>query len=168
MADLIVLRDEKTVLSKFYQPWLYHKATLAILALAGLYCASCPMTFVGIHGFLSHIPLLAPVTMRIIGISLLIFCLSQAAPVQKLFEIKPLLTLGELSFPIYAFHWPLMLTVEAGLFKFLMGKGFSYDVSAVSGLLVTVVVIIAVAYLINRITNKFHPSASAIVDKLSI
>lgn len=74
--------------------------------------------------------------------------------------------LGDLSFPIYAFHWPLMLTVEAGLFKYFMELDITYDVAAVSAFLLTLPVIILVSYIVYRITLHIKPDVSACINKM--
>ena len=56
--------------------------------------------------------------------------------------------LGSISFETYALHWPLMLTVEAGLFLWFRTR-LSYDVSALLAFVITIVVIYVASILLN-------------------
>ena len=166
ISDLVAQPEKETILSKYYQPFLYKKGTIVVLSIVGLYCASCPLSFVGIHAPLNRVPLLSPTLVRAAGVSMLVFCVSQIKSVQRFFEKKPFMFLGDLSFPIYAFHWPLMLTVEAGFFKYFMELDITYDVAAVSAFLLTLPVIILVSYIVYRITLHIKPDASACINKM--
>lgn len=166
ISDLVAQPEKETILSKYYRPFLYKKGTIVVLSIVGLYCASCPLSFVGIHAPLNRVPLLSPTLVRAAGVSMLVFCVSQIKSVQRFFEKKPFMFLGDLSFPIYAFHWPLMLTVEAGLFKYFMELDITYDVAAVSAFLLTLPVIILVSYIVYRITLHIKPDVSACINKM--
>lgn len=78
-----------------------------------------------------------------------VFYLSKYEVLQRYLSIKPLLSLGKISFEIYAFHWPIMLTVEAGLFLMFIEKT-TYNVSAVGAFILTIPFIYGVSYVMNK------------------
>ncbi len=146
VADLCYCREKNTtVFSRFYHRIVYHKATLALMAAAGLYLAACPMFFTGWYGFFGAIPKMTTELVRATGTALLLFCLVEVPKAARLFEGKVLLFLGEISFCIYAFHWPIALTLQSWLFD-LLNNHMGYDGAAVLAFAITFPITIAASY----------------------
>ncbi len=166
-ADLICLNQEKsTYISAIYERWLYKTPSLIVIALIGLYCATCPMQFSFIHKPIGMLPFINTAMVRAIGCSMLVFCLARSKFVYKIFEFKPLLFIGELSFPIYALYWPLMLSLEAWLFRLFADK-LPYDAAAILGFLITVAVIIPMSLIVLMIEKKLNLNVDGLFDKIS-
>ncbi len=164
VADLVYCsNDGETILNKFYK-FIYTKPALIILAIIGLYFATCPKHFSGIHFILDYIPLMRTGIIRATGCAILIFCLCNCNKVAKIFEWKGLLFIGRLSFHIYAFHWPLMLTLQAFLFKNFLNV-VSYDIAAVGAFLITLPVIILVSWAVSHIEKLKIWNVSGLLDK---
>ena len=148
VADLICFPEkDATVLSKHYFCILGHKSFISIISVIGVYFACVPMYFVGIYSFWGKIPLLFPTLLRSIGTGILLFVLFKTPNLQKFFEHKAFQFLGKLSFPIYAFHWTLMLSLQSWLFK-ILSSNQAYDVSALFSFGITCIVTLILAYLI--------------------
>lgn len=120
------------------------------LLLLGIYLACCPMYFVSIYTVLGKIPGNDTSFVRTTGVAVLLFMLLRSPGTQKLLQHPILLRMGELSFEVYAFHWPLMLSFQAWAFYRLFER-FSYDMAAVGAFLLTLPVIYLTAYLVHAV-----------------
>lgn len=137
-ADLCFCPEaDATVLSRFYGKLLNRKAVAWLLLIPGLWLA-----YFDLH---EHLPVLSRVTGKALGISILLFCMMKLPVLTRPFSWKPMQLLGKYSFGIYAFHWPLMLSVEAKLFDLLSGA-MSYVGAACVSLLLTLPVILVVGW----------------------
>ncbi len=145
MADVYFDNDRNaTVFSKLYWRVINTKTVIAFLLVFGLVLASYP-TYVLQQSVYRLISFLPESIVRSLGISLLLYSLLHFRRLQMVFEWKPLRWVGEISFEVYAFHWPIMLTVQARVFAYLANRT-SYDTAAVISFIVTLPVIIAISY----------------------
>lgn len=118
------------------------------LLLLGSYLATCPMYFTSIHAVLGKIPGINTSFVRAAGVAILLFLLLKAPGMQKRLQHPILLWMGELSFEVYAFHWPLLLSFQSWVFYRLMER-FSYDIAAVGSFLLMLPVTYLTAYLVH-------------------
>lgn len=153
IGDIWYSKDEiETILQKYYISVIDSSLFSLIITLIGLYLMCCPMYFVGIYKALEN---LFPTTalVRSIGIALVFYALLHNIKLRKFFENSVLKWLGKISFEIYAFHWPIMLTVQAGLFKYLI-LNISYKMAAVFSFILALPIIIAGSYLVWYLVEK--------------
>lgn len=118
------------------------------LLLLGAYFATCPMYFSAIHTILEKVPEINPGLARAVGVAILLYLLLRAPRLQKILQHPILLWMGQLSFEVYAFHWPLMLSFQAWIFYHLTER-FSYNAAAVGAFLLTLPLIYLTAYLVH-------------------
>ena len=149
VADLFNYTGPNTTwLSHIYTKWVRHKAFLIPFYIFGTYLACIPFNQTGIYSFL---PSFVGVNLyRAAGIAMCLWCILNCGFAQAILEIKPIQWLGKISFTTYAVHWPLMLSLEAGLFMVLR-KCLSYDISALSAFIITIPCVLTVAYLMWRL-----------------
>jgi len=129
------------------------KATRLVISVLGLYFASCPIFFTGIHRGLGTILHIGTNTVRALGIAMLLFIVLDAPKVQKLCAHPLLLWLGDRSFEVYAFHWPLMLSFQSWAF-YCLSERFSYDIAAVAAFLATLPLIYLTSHLVHCLLAK--------------
>lgn len=153
VADLAYTQDVPTLFSKYYDKVIRKKWFIGLVALVGLYCACCPMYFASIYRFWGNIPLLTPDLIRAVGVACLIYAILFWPRIQSVLSAKPLLWLGKISYAVYAFHWPLMLTLQAWLFGTLI-RTLPYDQAALLAFGLTVPVIFLLAWLMWRLLEK--------------
>ncbi len=142
-----------------------NKAARFAMVMLGLYFAACPMYFTGIHSCLKLTPYISTGLIRAFGISLLLFVLLDAPKAQKCFSHPLLLWIGDRSFEVYAFHWPLMLSLQAWIF-FRLADRCSYDVAAVTAFLLTLPVIYLTAHLVHWLQEKWNSLTARYKSKL--
>ncbi|MGN0443393.1 MAG: acyltransferase family protein [Acutalibacteraceae bacterium] len=147
VADLCLSKDD-TLFSKYYNKLITNKIFLSGCFIFGLFFACCPIKFSSIYSIFETISfrLVTPSTFRAIGISLITYVIVKSPFIHKFFENKIFMFLGKISFSTYAFHWPLMLTVQCGLFKLFIER-ISYNQAAVLSFLVVLPVIIGFSWL---------------------
>lgn len=152
VADLFNYSEPNTTwLSRIYTKLVRHKAFLIPFYILGTYLASIPINQTGIYSFLPSF--VGAILYRATGIAMCLWCILNCGLAQKILEIKPIQWLGKISFTTYAFHWPLMLSLEAGLFM-LMRNRFTYDAAALGAFMITVLCIMIVAYLMWRLLEN--------------
>jgi peptidoglycan/LPS O-acetylase OafA/YrhL len=149
VADLFYYTDSNTTwLSCIYTKLVRHKAFLIPFYILGTYLACIPMSQTGIYRFW---PSLIEVTLyRAAGIAMCLWCILNCRFAQKILEIKPIQWLGKMSFTTYAFHWPIMLSLEAGVFMLMINK-FTYNFAALGAFMITIPCILLVSYLMWRL-----------------
>ncbi|MEA4928550.1 MAG: acyltransferase [Candidatus Limiplasma sp.] len=144
VADLLYTADQPTVLSRWYANWIHRKWFLALLIPVGLYFACIPMYYTPLYAFLQS-PYLPMEPICALGVAILLYVSVHLKAVRRVFAAKPLLWLGKLSYPIYAFHFPLMLSLQAWLFGLFL-KTAPYDQAAVGAFLLTCLATLILSY----------------------
>lgn len=125
-----------------------------VLLALGLYFATCPMYFTGAYAPLHVSYHFDTGIVRAVGIALLLFWLLGSPKVQRFFCHPVLLWIGDRSYELYAFHWPLMLSLQAWLFYRLSDR-YSYDAAALAAFLLTLPVINLTAHLVHWLLAKW-------------
>ena len=145
--------------SKYYCKILDKKWFLCLCFVLGLYFACCPMEFTSVYKFLSVIPVINTGFIRGVGMALIVFVMLKVKPLRSFFELRFFKWLGKFSFAVYAFHWPIMLTLQAYLFSLFLPR-LGYDWSALASFFVTLPIIYAFSYLMWHIleSGKFTES----------
>lgn len=129
--------------------------TFAALVIGG-YFACCPLYYATIYAPLRHLPKVTPDLIRAVGAAMVLYALLHLPRVQKFCSNKLFLFLGRISYPVYAIHWPIMLSLQCWLFSVLIGP-CSYAAAAVISFLLTLPVIYGAAYLMWRTLERDHP-----------
>lgn len=88
---------------------------------------------------------LSPATIRIIGFSILLFCINESAFLKKLLDNRFLKFLGQISAYIYSFHWHIILSIGCYLFLLLHDIPYYLVVTIIS--VVVIIVSIVASYL---------------------
>jgi len=130
-----------------------NKFLRAVLLVLGVYFASCPMYFTGIHSILQTTSHINTDSIRAAGIAVLLFVLMDAPKAQHIFSRPLFLWIGDRSFEIYAFHWPLMLSFQAWAF-YRLSEYCHYDLAAIAAFLLTIPVICLTAQLVRFLLAK--------------
>ncbi len=168
VADLCYCTDrDTTVFSRFYAPVLYNRAVIGVLFVLVAYLMACPMYFTGWYAFFGAIPKLVPEIVRAAGAAILVFCLVQTPKAAKLLESKWMLWLGEISFTVFAFHWLVMLTLQAWLFDGLYDR-LGYDAAAVTSFVLVLPVILAVAWAAHYLEGKIKLDIRGLLEKTEV
>ena len=156
VADLYFFSDVNTTfLSTHYNNYLNEKWFPILAFLDGLYLACVPNGWTGIHSWLSILPSFVNIIIvRAIGVAILIYAILRIDWLQKYLESEPLLRLGKISFSIYAFHWPIMLSLEHFLFLFFLENNVTYFWSSLLSLIITMPIIIFASYFIYLIIEE--------------
>lgn len=135
------------------------KLTFYICATAGFYLAACPSYLAPLYSVWKHIPSLEPPLLHAFGAGLLLYCVCRSDCLQTVLSHRILVWLGKISYSIYAIHWPIMLSLESGLFL-LFQRHMTYDASALSAFFISLPVIYVVScisWLILERNRKYYP-----------
>lgn len=111
----------------------------------GLLCVTIPMDWSGIYDYLPGRGYFNTTVYRTLGITICMYCMFFGGSLRKILEGKVLQWMGKISFATYSVHFPIMLSLEAGLFGYLI-KTHSYNFAAVLSFLITLPVIYIVSY----------------------
>lgn len=144
-------REEKTIVLRF----LDKKGVKGVMTVVGIYLCCIPRIFTGIYAFPELLQLLPDAFYRGVGVSLLLYVINDCHSIQKFFEKDIFVSLGKLSFSVYAIHWPIMLSMETYLFMVLLAK-YSYNTAAITSFIVTCVVILLVAVVVMKIVQMLE------------
>jgi len=161
LADLyFYTNNDTTYFSKFYNSILNHRWFTIASFLGGSYLAMIPLSLSEMYQWLpftqSGIWQFETIDVRFyraLGLAISLWGIINLRIVQKIFEFGPLLWMGKVSFATYAFHWPVMLSLEACLFGFFIGL-FSYDTAALLAFAITLPVIYLLSYIATRYLDK--------------
>lgn len=151
VADLYYNNSaDTTVFSGFYSKIIKKKWVIALCGLIGTFFAVCPMNFTTTHAFLKYIPMAGPGVIRGTGMALVVYAVLYTPAIQKILSNRVFKGLGKISFSVYAFHWPIMLTLQTWLFDLFYSK-MSYDAAAVLAFVITLPMIYLFSYFAWRI-----------------
>ncbi len=164
VADLLFNKNE-TLLGRYYENILHKKWFWICCYAVGLYFAACPMYFTGIYSLWGKIPYLDTKLLRAVGIALIIFVTMKSSVMQRIFEFKLFRWLGKISFEVYAIHWPLMLSVEAGAFMMLINK-YDYNIAACLAFAITLPLIYISAILLHILVRQIEKITAACKSRL--
>lgn len=158
LADVYYYKGiDTTYFSKYYRAIIGSRWFAISAFVIGSFLAMIPMGLVPMYRWLPFIDSgiwqfdqIGISFYRALGLSLSLFGIFQLGGIQKLLEAKPVLWMGKVSFATYAFHWPVMLSLEAYLFgRFI--ESYSYTFSALLAFAITLPVI----YLISSFATKY-------------
>lgn len=144
-------REENTIVLKL----LDKKLVRGGMTLVGIYLCCIPRIFTGIYAFPELLRLFTDAFYRGVGVSLLLYVIHDCNFIQKFLEKDIFVSLGKLSFSVYAIHWPIMLSLEAGLFVVLLNR-WSYNTAAITSFIVTCVVILLVSIVVMKIVQMLE------------
>lgn len=161
IADFIIYRDDETTyFSKYYNKILYSRKFEIICFCIGIYLSTIPMFYVGIHSWLGIFKVLPTSVFRAIGLAIIFYLIQMKKFGKKFFETRCLQWLGKISFPIYSFHWPLMLSFQSYVFSKLILR-YSYDIASIIAFLANFCMIMVVSYIMwfliekSKISSRF-------------
>lgn len=144
-ADILLLDGEdSTPFSRFYIRAINSKLGIVIITVLGILPFCCPRT-IDPNSAWAVFSCVSTNVYRALGVAMLLHGLLRAPSVQGFFEKKLFLGIGEMSFAIYGFHWPIMLVVTMRLFALLL-KPLGYDGAALLSFGLTLPFIFAVSY----------------------
>lgn len=87
----------------------------------------------------------------IIGWTIVIYMIEKHDLFVKFLSCRVIQALGNISFAIYAVHWPIVISLTSALaYGVHYGLGLNYELSALLSILVSTPCIIGIAYIINR------------------
>lgn len=165
IADLYYKPEkDSTILSSFYYKALGTKPVVILTLLFGLLFASCPI-YIKKGGWWDLFARIPTSFYRAAGCALVLYAVLHMARTRRVLETKPLLWFGEMSFELYAFHWPLMLVVQPRLFRAFFAK-MPYDAAALLAFGLTLVLIIGVSFGLHLLVMKNRDYSVAGIKRL--
>lgn len=167
VADLVFMNSaDSTDLSKLYYKIINSKLFIIACGIIGIYFASCPMHFSTIYTVWGKIPFITTGMLRAAGIGMLLYFLINCDILKRFLSHRIFLWFGKISYSIYAFHWPIMLTLEAGLF-IVLREYMSYNSAALTAFAITLPTIYLISYLSWRLLEKSNNlSADYLAEKM--
>lgn len=161
LADLYYYTSPQTTyLSKYYTTFINSRCFAIICVIFGSYIAMIPLSESPFYNFLPfidsgiwHFNELGNCFYRALGVTITVWGIINLKPLQHLLEHKVLLWMGKVSFATYAFHWPIMLSLEAYVFL-TFNDWFDYNTSALCAFALTIPVIYIVSYLANKYMDR--------------
>lgn len=152
VADLLY-NQNPDCFDKFCKNWIHSKFVVFSCLIIGLYFACCPMSFTTIYRVFEYVPKLTTDLLRSLGVAMVLFAMHHLPKLQTWFSGRLFLSLGKVSFEVYALHWPIMLTLQAWLFsKFIVIT--SYDFAAMAAFFATLPVIYAASHCVRLLLKK--------------
>jgi len=160
IADLYVYRErETTYLSRYYSGLLYARFVPGACLAIGLYFASVPNDYAGLHGWLSILNAwIKPSTIRGLGMAIAFFGMLENKWIHKFFEKRALTYLGDISYVTYAFQWPVMLSAMQYFFLEFHRQGMAYEQAANGAVLLTLPIIFVISIVVSKILSTRLPA----------
>ena len=145
--DTIVNKKRKPdIISKIVRCIENFKVIKYFFTFFGLYLACCNMHLTGVYApFLYVFPVGSVI--RSAGISLCVLIIFLSPMIQSFFSKKQLVSLGKISAYVYAFHWPIILSLGCGMFVSLSNRvNYTICVILISISCLTVSILLAFCY----------------------
>ena len=145
--DIIVRKNRiPDIISKIVLYVEYSNVIKCLLLLLGLYLACCNMYLTGVYSIFKHIFPVGSV-IRSAGISLCVLIFFLSPRIQSYFSTKQLVSLGEVSAYVYAFHWQIILSLGCGMFILFSNRvDYTICVILISISCLTVSILLAFCY----------------------
>ncbi len=145
VADLMYNKKDGIIKIKSKKLSCTEKSLVSVILIAvGLFLTSYP-TYIKDGSIWSFYGFFSDVYLREWGICIFFCGLLRSDFLKEILSKKLFTFIGNMSYEIYAFHWPVMLVVEAFLFKILHSK-VTYDCAALLSFGLTLPVVFAVSY----------------------
>lgn len=154
LADLYFYKETKTTYFSKYYTFIYHHYFNIACIIIGSYLAMIPIYMSSNDWYPFIHNNLGSTFVRAFGLTLSMWGILNWKSICIVLENKVLLWMGKISFATYAFHWPIMLSLEAYLFSKLIVK-YSYNTSALLAFIITIPVIYIVSFLITKYLIKY-------------
>lgn len=124
-----------------------------VMMIVGLYLVDINWAISGIWAPLSIIPGITLIC-RSIGCAMCVICIHGSRLLRSIFSAKPLQFLGRISAYIYAFHWPIILSIGCGIYIALKDIPYYYAVVIIS---VTVIITTCLfSFVYTKVLPKIH------------
>lgn len=150
--DLVVNKDTTDdLLSKLVLYIERNNLIKLVFMLVGIYLACCNMQVTGVYSVFGIISPFASV-IRAIGVAICAFIICLCPNFQRIFSMKCLTELGNVSAYVYAFHWPIILSLGCGLFVVFYNK-LNYNICVLIISISCVSISVIIAYLYKRISK---------------
>lgn len=124
----------------------------------GIYLCTCNLTFSGMYA-----PLNAFANgglIRASGCAILLYCIVNSKSAQQVFSFRLFVDLGKISQYVYAFHWPIILSIGCGLYIVL------YNIPYVLAVWIISVVVIFATCVISAIYTSILPNIIILEKRL--
>lgn len=118
---------------------------LPVVMAAGLYLLCINMSVSGMWAPLAIIPE-STLICRSVGCGLCVMCIHSSGLLRSVFSLKPLQLLGRMSAYIYAFHWPIILSLGCGIYIALKDIPYSCAVFVVSAAVIITTCLFSFGY----------------------
>ncbi|MER1986562.1 MAG: acyltransferase [Solibacillus sp.] len=165
LCDLHVNLSEKAHLI------VKNKIVVLVTFLVGIYLASFP--YVDVQGTMYEFIIIEGLEVNyfimahIVGAFLILFALLYSKLLQKIFELRPFLYLGNVSFSLYLIHFIIINSVSCYIFLKLFEQGISYNVSFLMAFCISIVVTFVLAHYMTKYVDLNSVKLSKLVyDKL--
>jgi len=142
------LKEDNSFINKFIYFVCNNRLLLFLLFLVGIYLFTTNSYVSSIWKPFNFLP---PGILRSLGFSICLYYIHQSNILKYLLSSKPLHFLGKISAYIYAFHWPIILSLGCGLYLLL--QNISYYLAV---LIITIAVLIA-SILLSYMYVKLYP-----------
>lgn len=138
-------------IDKIFNYILSNKILIVLFGIAGIYFASTSLKLTGFWKPIKYFCTIIdvdPTIFRAFGIGQCLICVHEFSFLKTLLAAKPFKWLGKISAQIYAFHWPIILSVGCGLYLLLANKlTYSIIVLIISASVLAVTILFAFSYI---------------------
>lgn len=162
LYECIYSESEDTVIGKVLSFISDKKLIIFGLFVIGVYLFTVNFEMNSIWKLLNYIPYIGDSSenVRALGFAICFFCIYKSDMAKKILSCRICVFLGKVSAYVYAFHWPIILSLGCGLYILLQNVSYHLAVAIISVVCISVSVLIAFAYV------KVSPKIMAIENKL--